>query len=98
MCDTPKGVAETVLQKLTTAIEEERTIQWKSFASKCGLISSDDDARVKIFAMENGLNISKLEVETKSTETKRHRRILPKMPGSHGRISFPCPPSLDEVN
>ena len=106
VCDTPKRkksylkgrVAETVLQKLTTAIEEERTIQWKSFASECGLNSSDSGARVKIFAMENGLNITKLEGETKSTETKRHRRILPKMTGSHGRISFPCPPSLDEVN
>ena len=59
------------------------------------MISSDAGARVKLFALEKRLDISKLE-ETVSF-TRKPRRILPKMPGSQGRISYPCPPAL-EVN
>ena len=85
-----------MFQKLKGVIAEERTIQWKQSAKECGLNSSDAGARVKLFALEKGLDISKLEES--ASFTRKPRRILPKMPGSQGRISYPYPQPLEEVN
>ena len=82
-----------MFQKLKEVIAEERTIKWKQFAKECGLNSLDGGARVKHFALEKGLDISKLE-ET-ANFTRKLRRIMPR---SQGRISYPCPPALEEVN